>query len=459
MIRDPSVTISSDGDERSDTPDGRTFPRLILALECRNPLSPATRFALHGLREVEIGRGPARFWQRTGPRLEIQVRDFEVSRQHARLQSHADGWELIDLGSKNGTSVNGTPVTSTMLVEGDLIETGGAMFIYRDDGGVSPAHLDLDLASRPSLPPALRTVDLELENIVGTLIKTAPSTIPILVRGETGTGKELIARAIHDVSGRRGAFVPVNCGALPRTLLESELFGSKRGAFSGAQADREGLVRHADGGTLFLDEIAELPEESQVALLRVLQEGEVRPVGASDAMRVDLRVLAATHQDLEARIAEGRFRKDLYARLIGYVVTLPPLRARREDIGTLIATFLGRAGEASASITLHRQAARALMEYAYPLNIRELEQAIRTAVALSDRGEIRIEHLPDAIRSYRPGEPNVPPDEQQLQDQITELLRLHRGNVTAVARKLGKAPVQIRRWCRRYNIHIASFRR
>lgn len=459
MIRDPSITISSDGDERSETPDGRTLPRLVLALECRNPLSPAARFSLHGLAELAIGRGQARARQRTGPRLEIQVRDFEVSRQHARLQRHADGWELVDLGSKNGTYVNGMPVTSAMLVDGDLIETGGAMFIYRDDGNRLLPDGDLDLSATPSLPLVLRTVNLELEGIFSTLTKTATSTIPILVRGETGTGKELIARAIHDLSRRRGAFVPVNCGALPRTLVESELFGSKRGAFSGAQADREGLVRRADGGTLFLDEIAELPEESQAALLRVLQEGEVRPIGASEAVRVDLRVIAATHQDLEARIIEGRFRKDLYARLIGHVVTLPPLHARREDIGTLIGTILARTVDEPTSITLHRQAARALMEYAYPLNIRELEQAIRTAVALTDNGEIRVEHLPETIRTYRPGAPEIPPEEQQLPDQITELLRLHNGNVAAVARKLGKAPVQIRRWCRRYNIQIASFRR
>jgi transcriptional regulator with AAA-type ATPase domain len=458
MIRDPSITISSAGEDGSETPDGRTLTRLILALECRNPRSPATRFALHELSEVEIGRGQTRFWQRTGSRLEVQVRDFEVSRQHARLKRHADGWELIDLGSKNGTYVNGTPVTSTMLVDGDLIETGGAMFIYRDDGNASLPDGDLDLAAT-SLPPALRTVNIELESLVGTLTKTAPSTIPILIRGETGTGKELIARAIHDLSGRRGAFVPVNCGALPRTLVESELFGSKRGAFSGAQVDRDGLVRRADGGTLFLDEIAELPEESQVALLRVLQEGEVRPVGASDAIRVDLRVIAATHQDLEARIMEGRFRRDLYARLIGYVITLPALRARREDVGTLIGTILSRIVDESIGVTLHRQAARALMGYDYPLNIRELEQAIRAAVALSDNREIRLEHLPEVIRTYTPGEPDVPAGEQQLSEQITELLRLHKGNVTAVARKLGKAPVQIRRWCRRYNIQIASFRR
>jgi transcriptional regulator with PAS, ATPase and Fis domain len=172
------------------------------------------------------------------------------------------------------------------------------------------------------------------------VLRIAPSSVPLLVRGETGTGKELMARAIHEASERRGAFVPVNCGALPRDLLESELFGHRRGAFTGASGDRSGLVRRAHRGTLFLDEIAELPPDSQVALLRVLQEGEVRPVGACEEITVDVRIVAATHQDLRERIASGRFREDLYARIAGFEITMPPLRERREDLGMLIATLL-----------------------------------------------------------------------------------------------------------------------
>ncbi|MEJ7604601.1 MAG: sigma 54-interacting transcriptional regulator [Kofleriaceae bacterium] len=245
---------------------------------------------------------------------------------------------------------------------------------------------------------------------------------------------------------------------LPRTLIESELFGSKRGAFSGARDDREGLVRRADGGTLFLDEIAELPEESQVALLRVLQEGEVRPIGASEAIQVDVRIVAATHQDLETRIREGRFRQDLYARLIGYVVTLPPLRARREDLGTLLGTILGRLVTDPTGLSVHPKAARALLGYPYPLNIRALEQALRAAVALCDAREICLEHLPESIRTYKPSGSELRPEDQALRDHLTELLRHHRGNITAVGRALGKAPIQIRRWCRRYSIEISAYR-
>jgi DNA-binding NtrC family response regulator len=458
MNHDLSDTISRSAESPSDLDQDRELPRLLVAFECRRPLVPALRLSLAGLDELHVGRGADRLWSRTGRALELQLCDHEISRRHLQLRRQAEGWELEDLGSKNGTVVNGTAVRRASLVDGDLIEVGGAVLMFRDEGRGHREVTDLDMTATAVLPIAFRTVSLEMESRVGDLMKIATSTVPVLIRGETGTGKELTARAIHELSRRRGAFVPVNCGALPRTLVESELFGSKRGAFSGARDDREGLVRRADGGTLFLDEIAELPEESQVALLRVLQEGEVRPIGATDAIRIDVRIVAATHQDLETRIAEGRFRQDLYARLVGYVVALPPLRSRREDIGTLIAVMLGRLVDDPTALTLQRQAARALLSYPYPLNVRELEQALRAAVALADGGEIRLEHLPETIRSYRPAGPELRPEDQALRERITELLREHRGNVSAAARVLGKAPIQVRRWCRRYGIEISSFR-
>jgi len=457
MTDDASITASRTVDVDSDMDGEHESPRLILAFEVRSPLSAAVRLMLGELDEVQIGRG-ARAWARSGRTLELRISDSEISRQHARLVRHSGDWELIDLDSRNGTLVNGAPVKRAVLVDGDVIEIGAAMLVYRDAGRGSPEVGNLDVAVATALPPALRTASLELEQRAGELIRLAPSSVPVLIRGETGTGKELTARAIHERSGRQGAFVPVNCGALPRSLVESELFGSKRGAFSGARDDRVGLVQRADRGTLFLDEIAELPAESQVALLRVLQEGEVRPVGAADALRIDVRVIAATHQDLEARIADGRFRQDLYARLAGYIVTMPPLRERREDIGTLIGAILGRIVADPASITIQRPAARALLAYPYPLNIRELEQTLRTAVALADGREIRLEHLPEAIRNFRPTGPSLRPEDRALRERLVELLSEQRGNVTAVGRSLGKAPMQIRRWCRRYGIEIASFR-
>ena len=218
-------------------------------------------------------------------------------------------------------------------------------------------------------------------------------------------------------------------------------------------------MRSAHGGTLFLDEVAELPEESQVTLLRVLQEGEVRPIGASDALKVDIRVVAATHQDIPARIADGRFRQDLYARIAGFEVVLPALRDRREDLGTLIAAILPRVAPQPERITMNHAAARALLRYTWPLNIRELEQALRAAVALTDTGEIRLEHLPEAIRTYTPSSvPNMRPEDRVLRDRLIDLLREHGGNIAAVGRAMGKAPIQIRRWCLRMQIDLSKFR-
>ena len=318
---------------------------------------------------------------------------------------------------------------------------------------------DRDLEDAPLTPSVFQTLNRGLEERIRQICRIAPSRVPVLVRGETGTGKELMARAIHDASGRPGAFVAVNCGALPRGLIESELFGHRRGAFSGAGEDRDGLIRRAHRGTLFLDEIAELPPESQVALLRVLQEGEVRPVGASESLQVDVRVVAASHQDLTGRIADGRFRQDLYARIAGFEVTMPALRDRREDLGTLIATILPRISPSPERFTLDREAACALLRYPWPQNIRELEQALRSAVALCDDGKLRLVHLPEAIASYRPAASLLSADDAGSAQRLVELLEGSSGNVAAVARAMGRAPVQIRRWCRRLRIDLALFRR
>ena len=458
MDPDSTTTVSRADELASEAEQDTDAARLVLAFECRRPFAMPVRLMLDAVDAVHLGRGGNRAWKRHGKRVDIQVSDHEISRQHIRLCRQPDGgWDLTDLESKNGTFVNGAPVRTTSLFDGDLIEIGGALLVYRDDARGSRMAADVDITASTSIPPEFRTVSLDVEQRMADLMKIAPSTVPVLIRGETGTGKELTAQAVHRVSRRRGAFVPVNCGALPRTLIESELFGSKRGAFSGARDDREGLVRRADGGTIFLDEIAELPEESQVALLRVLQEGEVRPIGASETIKVDVRVVAATHQDLEARIAAGRFRQDLYARLVGFVTTLPPLRSRREDIGMLIAAILGRFVAEPSFVSVHRQAARALLMYPYPLNVRELEQALRAAVALSDGSEIRVEHLPETIRSYRPVT-GLHPEDEALKQRLLELLREHRGNVSAAGRALHKAPVQVRRWCRRFAIDLSVFR-
>jgi hypothetical protein len=453
-----TVSKSENAASGANAEDGA--PRLIVLCERGRLTIPALRVALGGLHEVTVGRDSRRGVARNGKVATVSVPDHEISRKHLSVRRQPAGWEVVDLGSKNGIVVNGEPSRITTLTDGDVIEAGGTLLMFREDGAVPDGDTDRDLAVEANTPVAFRTVSLELEYRLNQLIKIARAGVAVLIRGETGTGKELVARAIHDASSRRGTFVPVNCGALPRNLIESELFGHKRGAFSGANEERDGLVRRANGGTLFLDEIAELPEESQVALLRVLQDGEVRPIGASDAVKVDVRIVSATHQDIPARIVDGRFRQDLYARLSGFELALPPLRDRREDIGTLIAAILPRVSPHPDRITIHRSAARALLRHAWPLNIRELEQALRAAVALVDTGEIRFEHLSEAIRTYVPPSiASLRPEDRVLRERLVELLREHAGNISAVGRAMGKAPIQIRRWCHRMQIELSQFRR
>jgi len=451
----------------------RRAPALVVALECRKLMAAGCRLTLD-VDEIVVGRGgpgqpagdlEAHRIERRPRAARLLVGDFETSRQHLVIRRLAAGWELTDLGSRNGTLVNGERIATAMLAPGDVIEAGGAMLVFVDGrspesgGGAWFTPADRDLGHEAGGAEAYRTLSFELERRLHQVRKLAPTRVPVLVRGETGTGKELVAREIHEASGRRGPFVAVNCGALPRDLIESELFGHRRGAFSGAAEDREGLIRRADHGTLFLDEIAELPPDSQVALLRVLQDGEVRPVGASSEVKVDVRFVAATHQDLTRRIADGQFRADLYGRISGFEVGLPALRDRREDLGTLIAAILPRICARPELVTLHKPAARALLRYAWPRNIRELEQTLRAAVALSEGREIRLEHLPEAIRDYNPpGTEALDASDSALREQLIALLRQASGNVAAVGRAMDRAPIQIRRWCRRLNIDLAAFR-
>ena len=444
----------------SEVAGGHASARLFVAIERHRLSSGGRRVMLDELDEVVVGRGAEGRIEPIGPRaVALWVGDSETSRRHLVVRRTASGWRVEDLGSRNGTLVNGERVGRAELVDGDVIEAGGAMLQFAIDGEPGRSAHDRDLEDAAGAPSVFQTLNRALEERVALILRIAPTRVPVLVHGETGTGKELMARAIHDASGRPGAFVAVNCGAMPRGLIESELFGHRRGAFSGASEDRDGLFRSAHGGTLFLDEVAELPPESQVALLRVLQEGEVRPVGASDSVSVDVRVVAASHRDLAQRIAEGRFRQDLFGRLAGFEVTMPPLRERREDLGTLIAALLARISPQPEGFTLHRDAALALLRYPWPQNIRELEQALRSAVALCDDGKLRLAHLPEAIATYRPPEVALSAADAELRGRLVALLESSSGNVAAVARGMDRAPIQIRRWCRRLRIDLARYRR
>ncbi|WP_437676969.1 sigma 54-interacting transcriptional regulator [Sorangium sp. So ce131] len=463
-------------------PDGgRTSAFLFLVLESHRPLAPPARIALHEVDEVAIGRGPARKIERVEPagggasrRLDVRLDDPWLSSKHARIVRLLGRWVVKDCGSKNGSLVNGAPLGHAELADGDLIELGRTFFIFREALPYphgAPALLEAAPAAAPA--PGLASLLPALLDVFEQLAVVARSAIPVLLQGETGTGKEVMARAIHALSGRTGELVAVNCGALPRELVEGELFGYRKGAFSGATEDRPGLVRSADRGTLFLDEIGDLPAPAQAALLRVLQEQEVRPVGATRPVHVDLRVIAATHRPLQRLAAAGEFRADLLARLSGYTIALPPLRDRREDLGLLLGALLERAApERAAHLEIHAGAARAMLMYRWPANVRELAQCATTAVVLAQRGAIEPGHLPEAVARAAEGEGeggrdqeegaaegDLRPEDGARREELVALLGQHRGNVTAVARAMGKARMQIQRWLKRYRIDPEQFRR
>ncbi len=242
----------------------------------------------------------------------------------------------------------------------------------------------------------------KLQEMAGLIYRMQDSTVPVLIAGETGVGKELVARFIHESSNRKNAaFVAINCGAIPENLLESELFGYKIGAFTGATKDKKGLLQEAHGGTLFLDEIAELPLNMQVKLLRVLQEGEVTPLGAQQPVPVDIRIVAASHQSLTALIQEKKFREDLYYRLAGMQIEVPTLRERKEDIPLLVEHFLQKMKteqKLEKDYKMSKELLAALVEYDWPGNVRELENFLRTAVVFADRGLLHLDHLPAYLK-------------------------------------------------------------
>src|SRR5262249_1513586 len=227
----------------------------------------------------------------------------------------------------------------------------------------------------------------------------APSHAPVLLQGESGTGKELVARALHERGARRGKpFVAVNCAAFPETLLEAELFGHERGAFTGAVKKRDGRVRAAHAGTLLLDEVAEMSMPAQAKLLRVLQEGVIEPLGTNESVRVDVRVISATNRNLKERVAEGLFREDLYYRLNVLNIDIPPLRERKGDLPLLVQYFLNKLGKHGApGRRLSQPAWTALAQFSFPGNVRQLEHAIQHAVVLAGDADIDVQHLPRDI--------------------------------------------------------------
>ncbi len=298
--------------------------------------------------------------------------------------------------------------------------------------------------------PRLVGESAAMEQVRRLIAQVAPTSSTVLIRGETGTGKELVARALHEQSPRADKpFVAVNCGALPESLIESELFGHRKGAFTGAEEHRQGLFEMADGGTLFLDEIGELPKAMQAKLLRVLECGEVRRIGDNKTFTVDVRVLCATHRNLEEMVRQGQFRQDLLYRINTFEIFIPPLRHRREDILPLARHLLQRLGatRAAAPGPFTPEAEALLVQHHWPGNVRELANAVEYATILCPQGPIGPEHLPQkfalaqgagaaqaAARAYIP--PGMSLRELE-QEAIRQALARHDGNKSRVAQELG----------------------
>ncbi len=413
----------------------------------------------------------------------ICVPEAAVSRQHARIH-HRDGrWYLTDLGGRNGTLVDGAFVDEVALEPLHEIRVGDAMFKFVEAGAESYLRYRIDGALVGAAPADVSARERRRGHIVGgyqvdrlaiALARVAPSGISVILLGESGTGKEVFAQQLHDWSGRRGAFQAVNCAAIPAQLLESELFGYKRGAFSGADRDKPGLVKAAEGGTLLLDEIGDMPLDAQTKLLRVLQSKEIIPVGATAPERVDVRIVCATHRDLAKLQADGRFRGDLYARLNEYSMSIPPLRDRKEDVYALCRALLARHGRPDMRLSFPFMTG--LLRYDFPFNVRELEAAIKRGLALADGDVLEAQHLPDDVRALmatygerpRPAaQPSGPASHAAptgirasppTAEELRALLADHHGNVAAVGRLFGKERMQVHRWMKRYGIDADEFR-
>lgn len=445
----------------------RAAPHLFLVMEGERPASGGARYALEGVGQVVFGRGPARSARRETNAgvvtLFLELPGRSISGRHARLVRSRATWVLEDLQSKNGTFVEGERITRATIEDGTCFDLGRALFVLETHVPTPRAFGDRDTERETEALPGLVSLRPELEAEHVAFARVAASHLALLVRGETGTGKELLARAAHTLSGRTGPLVAVNCGAISVGLLESALFGHERGAFSGAVRDEPGFVRAAHGGTLFLDEVGDLPPSSQAALLRVLEEREVVPVGAARPVKVDVRIVGATHRPLEDDVAAGRFRADLLARLAGYTHVSAPLRARTVDLGVLVAHILRQLSRTTqrdvAALTFEAEAVRALTRYAYPHNGRELRQAVEAAVVLAENGTIALRHLPAAIQR---GPTSFASDEADATDAEREALvaalTRARGNVAQVARAMDKAPTQVRRWMKKWRLDPAAFR-
>ncbi|MBK7580678.1 MAG: sigma-54-dependent Fis family transcriptional regulator [Myxococcales bacterium] len=380
---------------------------------------------------------------------DIVLDDAGASRAHARFEQRGEQVLVSDLGSRNGTWVDAAPASTsgTLARPHSVIRIGRSLFVVAD------------------LAPYARPRPGELAGLYGgaslddareAVLTIAPTKSAVLILGETGTGKEVIARLVHEASGRGGPFVALNCAAVPSELVDAELFGHARGAFSGAAKDRTGLFRTAHGGTLFLDEIGEMPAAVQAKLLRTLETGEVRPVGDDHSLTVDTRVVAATNREVDQLIESGSFRGDLLHRLAGLRIRLPPLRERREDVPLLAQAFALAVGAEVSPAAFER-----LMLHPWPGNVRELRNVIAAATEVArrkGRPEITEEDVTPLLILANPK--STPPSRaEQTNRRVTDALTEAAGDVAQAAALLGMGRSALYETLRRLDIDPRGFRR
>ena len=445
---------------------------------------------------LRIGRAESGSGHALQGRDSLHIDDSLVSSHHAELLAKKDKVLIVDHGSRNGTFVNGARIQERVLADGDLIEIGRSLLCYRR----TDAQLGRTLAdsAAPHFLGPVRTHSPEVLQLSRNLRAIAPTRESVLILGETGTGKEIVAATLHAQSGRSGALRVIDCGAIPESLFESELFGHRRGAFTGAIETHVGEIVRAQHGTLFLDEVANMSMSAQAKLLRVLEDGQVTAVGATKKESLDVRWIAATNVDL---FESPSFRYDVLQRLTGFVAWLPPLRERREDLGALTAHLLQKAGVTRAAMTV--AAGRQFYNGKFAGNIRQLRNELRSATALAGERPIELCHLPsdatrgasrlpESARSHpsglTPQAPSSAPAAQNTQSaqgphsaqsplwpqpgnvathtrtppdiaQISSALTSTQGNVVRAAGLLQTHPKQLYRWLDRLKIPLKQFRK
>ncbi|OJT18263.1 AAA family ATPase [Archangium sp. Cb G35] len=393
------------------------------------------------------------------PTCDIVLNDKTISRQHLKLQVHQEHVLAVDMDSRNGSFCEGLRFSQLELRAGSVVTLGTTEFkIVPED----TRERSLLLSARESFG-ALVGSSRKMREVFTLLERMAPGGSDVLIQGETGTGKELCAEALHQESKRgKGPFIIVDLAGIAPSLIESELFGHVKGAFTGAQSDRAGAFERAGGGTVFLDEVGELPLDLQPRLLRVLERRQVKRVGANDYRTVDMRVVAATHVDLEGAVKAGKFRRDLFHRLAVLRVTLPPLRERPDDIPLLVDAVLGRMGKPPS--TLSAQTRALLTQYPWPGNVRELRNVVEQVVNLGEEALPEMPPLPGG--EGVPGAPRTATAEMELpfkeakerliegfeRDYLKGLIERCEGNISRASREAGIDRVYLRKLLRKHGL-------